>query len=377
MSRRTIISVISFAAFIFVTLVVILLAQGYRLDRATRQLYGTGIIQIETNPQGAQVSLNGKLWGTTNTTISNLAAGTYDVKVQKPGYSDWDSKVKVNTGKVVELLPLLVPINPSLSPISSTPASFPVLSPDEQRLAYDVPSGATAGIWILDLSNQPFGLSSKPQQVIADTEVLHYSTAKLSWAPNNREVLATLDNGLSSNSYLLAVDGSHPAQDVSGALDSLQKGWQDERARSLQELIADMPEEGKKLALAHADNISWSPSNLKFLYFDEKDGQRTYSVYNKEDHTILKSMVVPVGKFAAVRWYADGQHLIVLEKNKAEDNTGTVSLMETDGSNKVQAFAGTLIGDVLYSYLSGAKLAILTSFNQQSDQFYLYSINLR
>jgi hypothetical protein len=376
-TKRTVISVVTFATFIIVTLVVLLLAQGYRLDGSTNQIYGTGIIVVETNPQGAQVFINANAKGTTNTTISNLAVGNYSVSVKKDGYADWKSNVKVSQGKVVSLLPLLVPINPSLSPITSTPATQPILSPDGQKLAYAVPDGSSAGIWVLDLTSQPFNLSRKPQQIIANTEILHYSQAVLSWAPNNREVLATLDNGLSSNSYLLAVDNSHPAQDVSGTLTGLQQGWQTDQTKSLEELVSDLPNKDKQLAMDHAKTLQWSPSNLKFLYSDTKDGQETYSVYNKEDHQAHQSLVVPAGKFAVVRWYADGQHLVALEKNKAEDMTGTVSLMEIDGTNKVQAFTGTLLKDVLYSYLNGAKLVILTSFNQQSDSYYLYSINLR
>jgi hypothetical protein len=379
MSRRTIISVITFSTFIVVVAIVIALAQGYRLDHATNQIYGTGIIVVETNPQGATVTLNGESRGTTNTTLSNLPAGTYKVKVAKDGYAAWETSVDLQQGKVINLLPLLVPINPSLSPVTSTPASNPVLSPDGQRLAYTVAnsSNSSAGVWVLDLSSQPFNLSRKPQQIISDTAILHYSQSKLTWAPNNRELLATLDNGLSSNSYLLAVDGSHPPQDVSGTLGELQQDWHTDRAQALDELISDLPAQDKQLALDHATSLQWSPTNLKFLYVDEQDGQRTYSVYNKENHKAYQSFTVAKDKFAAVRWYADGQHLIVLEKDKAEATTGTISLMETDGSNKVPAFTGTLLGDVIYSYLNGAKLIILTSFNQQSDTYYLYSINLR
>lgn len=377
MGRRNIISVITFVSFILVVIVVIAAAQGFRFDSINKQIYGTGIIVVETNPQGATVTLNGANKGNTNATMSNLVPGSYQVSVTKDGYATWKSSVDVKQGKVVNLLPLLVPINPSLSPITSTPAAKPVLSPDGQKLAYVVPTGTSAGVWVMDLSSQPFNLSRKPSQVIADTAVLQYSTSKLSWAPNNRELLATLDNGLSASNYLLAVDGSHPAQDVTGSLTVLQNGWQTDISQSLDELVSDLPQEDKKLALDHASNLQWSPTNLKFLYMDDKDGQRTYSVYNKETHSHAVAFSVSMDKYVVVRWYADSQHLISLEKNKAEDQTGTVNVMETDGSNKTPAFSGTLVGDVLYSYLNGAKLVILTSFNQQSDSYYLYSINLR
>ncbi len=376
-SRRTIVSVITFASFILVTLVVIFLAQGKRFNLSTNQIYGTGIIAVETNPQGASVSLNGEMRGTSNLNISNLPAETYAVKVEKDGYAPWESTVQVKAGKVVTLTPLMVPINPSLSPITSAATSRPVLSPDGQKLAYGVPSGSSAGIWVLDLSSQPFNLNSKPVQVVADTAVLAYSSATLTWSPNNREILAVFDNGLSSNSYLLAVDKNHPPQDVTANKDELLTGWQDEKQQSLEELVSDLDEEGKQLALDHADTLVWAPTNLKFLYSDEVEGKRVYSTYNKETKTYHEAMTVSLDTFTAVRWYADGQHLIVLEKDSADATTGKVSLMDLDGSNKMQAFAGTLIGDTLYTYLNGAKLVILTSFNQQSDSYYLYSINLR
>ena len=356
---------------------IIALAQGYRWDHSTNTVYGTGIIEVETSPTGATVKLNGQNKGTTNTTISNLAAGEYTVEVTKDGYAEWKTTVDLKAGKVVSLLPLLVPINPSLSPVSSTPALRPVQSPDGQKLAFVVPDGSSAGIWVMELSSQPFNFSRKPQQIIADTAVIPYSQATLTWAPNNRELLATLDNGLSSNSYLLAVDGSHPPQDVSGTISDLQTSWQTEREQALQEITSDMPEKDQQMALAHADNLQWAPSGLKFLYVDETEDKRIYSVYNKETQESHVSMEAPKDTFVVIRWYADGQHLIVLEKKSAEAIEGTVSLMETDGSNKVPAFSGTLIGDVLYSLLNGTKLIILTSFNQQSDSYYLYSINLR
>lgn len=376
MTKRSVISVGTFLFFVGVAVVVIALAQGWRFDRLTNSLYGTGIIVVATDPQGASIFLNGEQKGTTDATLSNLPEGSYEVLVTKDGFADWKSTIDLKAGRAVELEPLLVPTNPSLSPITSTPAGSPVVSPDGQKLAYTVPEGTSAGIWILDLTSQPFNLSRKPTQIIADTEVLLYSKAKISWAPNNREILATLDNGLSSNSYLLAVDNSHPAQDVSGSIAQLQQGWQEDAAKALSELVADLPEEGQKLATDHAATLQWSPSNLKFLYYDEVDGQRTYSVYNKETKSTAVALTVPMDKFTAVRWYADGQHLVVLEKNKLEDTTGTVSLMETNGANKTPAFSGTLIGDVLYSYSGGAKLVILTSFNQQTASYYLYSINL-
>ena len=113
------------------------------------------------------------------------------------------------------------------------------------------------------------------------------------------------------------------------------------------------------------------------MYYTEQDGNRTYYAYNKETKKETKVLEVKSELLTVVRWYADSQHLLVLEKESSEAVVGSVSLIDMDGTNKQQVFKGTLINDVLFTYLSGAKLIILTSFNLQEQTYYLYSINLR
>ena len=156
MSRRSILSVITFSSFILITLIVILLAQGYRLDRQTNTIYGTGILVATSDPTGATLTLNDEIRGATNTTINNLTPGTYSLEITKDGYFPWSKSVEIEKSKVLTVEALMIPVNPSLSPITSTPAQNTWLSPDGQKLAYSVPSGSSAGMWMLDLSSQPF-----------------------------------------------------------------------------------------------------------------------------------------------------------------------------------------------------------------------------
>ena len=378
MSRRAIISVFTFASFILIALVVIFLAQGCRFDRQANRLCGaTGILVLETEPTGATVQVNGQSRGVTNSTLSNLSPGSYDVTLTKDGYFPWKQHVELQQGKVINLVALLIPINPSLAPITSTPADRPLLSPDGQRLVYSVPSGTTAGIWMLDLSPQPFGLARKPILLLPDAPALKYSSGQYTWSPTSKELLISMDNAGLNASFEMSIDSPNTVTDVSQTVADLKQKWSDDLAKTNQTLGSDLPANAQQLLKNNANSVVWSPDNLKFLYQVTEGNSIVTYVYNKEAKSLVKAITEDKNKYSAVRWYADGQHLMVLEKDSLDSKSGTVSLMGMDGTNKQPVYNGTLIGDVLYTFLSGSKLVILTSFNLQSSDYYLYSINLR
>ncbi len=55
----------------------------------------TGTLKIMSNPFDATISLNGKSYGTTPTTINNLLIGSYNIKIEKPGHSSVLKTIKV------------------------------------------------------------------------------------------------------------------------------------------------------------------------------------------------------------------------------------------------------------------------------------------
>lgn len=378
MSRRTILSVATFIIFSLIAVVVILLAQGYRLDRETNTIYGTGILVVSSDPSGAILTINDELSGATNTTINNLEPGTYTISLEKDGYFPWTKEVEVEATKVLTVDALMIPVSPSLAPVTSTPASQTWLSPDGQKLIYSVEEGSSAGIWMLDLSSQPFNLARRPIQLVADTEVITYSDSEVEWSPNSNDILLTLTSEADIESvYLLSVDNPQQPALVSQPKQTILTQWEEEREDSFKELTANFSEEIQEIIKENEETISWSPDNLKFFYYQDKDDSRTYYTYDKETKKHGEAATVSLDSFAVMRWFADSHHLMMLEKEELDATSGSVSLVGMDGSNKQQVFSGTLIDDVLYSYLSGSKLIVLTSFNIQEQSYYLYTINLR
>ena len=61
----------------------------------------TGSIQVNSTPQGAQVYLDGNDTGqTTNCTLTNVSAGTHQLKLVLEYFGEWEDNVSVNAGQI-------------------------------------------------------------------------------------------------------------------------------------------------------------------------------------------------------------------------------------------------------------------------------------
>ena len=56
---------------------------------------GTGSLQVESRPNGAQVMVDGRLVGTTPVVVPDLAGGSHRVRVERDGYQAWVTTVDV------------------------------------------------------------------------------------------------------------------------------------------------------------------------------------------------------------------------------------------------------------------------------------------
>ncbi|MEW6610346.1 MAG: PEGA domain-containing protein [Patescibacteria group bacterium] len=92
------------ASFILVFLItaplIILYASGYRYNRKRGTMQGTSAITISTKPKGARVSINGIAQNElTPFRITQLFPTTYHLKVEKQGYTSWETTVVVEPWK--------------------------------------------------------------------------------------------------------------------------------------------------------------------------------------------------------------------------------------------------------------------------------------
>lgn len=81
----------------------------------------TGTLQVNSNPQGAQVVLGGRVVGQTPLNLS-LNAGQYDLELRLNGYQSLRQSVRINGGQVTPINVALVALRSSLQVVTNVPA---------------------------------------------------------------------------------------------------------------------------------------------------------------------------------------------------------------------------------------------------------------
>lgn len=385
-------------------IIIFFLARGYRFNIAERSIEATGMIAVTSIPEGAAVFLDGKLTSATNTTISQLSEGTYRLRMEKQGYHSWEKDLEVQKELVTTIKALLVPLFPELKPLTHTGIKSCYLSPDGTKIAYTVKEASQQGIWTLDLNERPFNLSNKPSFLLADTSDRLYSAAEITWSPDSSSLLLQLsettnsetskesgqDLELEASSFLLEVltrdlkPVTNPSQ--------LKKTWEKENVALNKKLLENLPIEfATQVSLL--SEVSWSPDYNKLLYktkngefkiIDLRELELSLKQLGKKlnDDSLLQEFEKSIltfeeGMETKVFWYPDSEHLLVLDQSQSQLGSGTLSLIEIDGKNKMPIFTGTISNSVVFPFPDGSKVAILTTFNPESGQYNLYSINLR
>lgn len=363
MTKTTLAILVAFI-FIFVGVIVaIALARGYQIDITKKSLTPTGILVVTSDPDGAQVLIDGVLKTATNTTI-NLAPGKYDVKIQKEGFAPWEKEVEIKQEEVFKTNAFLFPTLPDLRPLTFTGALNPTVSPDSTKLVYGVASGSANGVWVLDTSrnfSSQFLSNGDFRQIYRNTPSLDLSNAKFVWSPDNKQILA--------DGYLLDTDRINEAPVLSN-------------------IIWEKPNLTVKIPLIFSTvsgEIKFSPDGTKILYTATSSAtlppslvslpgsnptpqirnltpNKTYVYDLKEDRNYLIN--------APVTWFPSSRHLISVINSQ-------ISIMEYDGTNKATVFSGQFDPTNVFVWPNWSKIVILTSLGNSGGQENLYTINLR
>ena len=69
---------------------------------ATVAVVETATIIVKSNPDGAEITINGKFVGTTQSTLK-LPAGEHVLKIEKTGYKEWSRTITLNSGSEITI----------------------------------------------------------------------------------------------------------------------------------------------------------------------------------------------------------------------------------------------------------------------------------
>ncbi|TAL14343.1 PEGA domain-containing protein, partial [Patescibacteria group bacterium] len=100
--------------------VLIFLILGYRIDTDNGKIEQSALLQYDTNPSGATVTVDGKTLGSKTSTKSTVLAGTHIFTMQKDGYELWQKTLDVKAGTLTWLnYTRLVPKNLKAQSVAS------------------------------------------------------------------------------------------------------------------------------------------------------------------------------------------------------------------------------------------------------------------
>jgi hypothetical protein len=398
MKKIVITSIIVALLIIGGTTLAILYAKGYRLQLQNGKtiVAGTGILTVNSSPQGAKVYIDGNLTTATNNQL-NLAPGTYKVRIEKEGYFAWEKTLTIKKELVTEADALLFPTTPKFEPITISGVNNLATDTSGTVFAYTVASASaqTDGVYILDMNSRPFFPTSGLTSQIADDTVYDLSNAYLTFSPDSDQLLASTSGTLGTTYYLLSTKSMNTTpQNVTVTLPQINQAWQSEETLKVKKTTDALPKKVRPLVSEFFKDMQVSPDQSKIFYTALKDGtlpltitprlpdlnttveQRTIKagsqyVYDmKEDRNYLIYQKKDNQRMPHFIWFPDSMHLVFVQDKQ-------IRVIESDGLNTTTVYAGPFNDDFVAVWPDGSNLVILTNFNASTAPSNLYRISLK
>lgn len=395
-NKRFFFTLITIAIVGVAAVVATFIAKGYRFSPDSGMISGTGIISVTSTPDQASVFLDDHLTTATNANINSLTPKKYKVRIVKEGFIPWEKEVEVKEGLVTDIKATLYRSIPTVYPLTFNGLGTVLISPDKIKLLYVVPgSEKKSGVWIWEMSNRPiaFARGAEQRQIISPVSGIDFEAAEYRWSPDSNEVLAQIDGTY----FLLESDRLNDTpQDITPTVETTLRGWDDdERAKRSASLAAVKDNNLRKVA-SDAAVLKFSPDETKLLY--SKDGN-AFKVVDFED-----KMTFDLPNALDYQWLPDSLHLLLVEidgSSKAspipsstlageEGEVGgvvsmkdkiqfaKVSVIEFDGFNKAEIFAGNISPKDVFIWQDGSRFAVVSSHPTATASIpNLYGINLK
>lgn len=367
------------------------IGKGYRFDFKSLSFVPRGLMVASSQPQGAQVLVDGELKTATNATIP-LTPGTYDITIKREGYLTWQKRLTIEKEVVTQADAYLFPSVPSLSAVTYLGAYSPTSSHDNSKIAYAVPENKEnqekAGLWIMDFVDLPLGFTREPRQ-ITDGDL---TIASWIWSPDSRQILLTTPKGV----YLLDAGTFTPQSKLTNVTTQKEKilsSWKLEEEKKLKAKSARLPEALQDLLTRKAKDVLFSPDDTKILYTASGSADLAENLipplpgsstqeqvrHIKEGNIYIYDIKEDRNFYIAdqsanlkikVSWFPTSRHVVIAEEGK-------ITVMDYDGTNKQVVYSGPYVAPYGLSMTNPSKLLILTNLGNNSSISNLYTISLR
>jgi hypothetical protein len=244
------------------TIILIAYGNGYSYDFKSGRLVQRGLVLLDSQPDGASIRLNGRDINEKTPYRKAYEGGSYTFELVREGYRTWTKQLhvipsRVSLAQYVILLPQRFQVE-SVATYPSITQSLP--SRDRRRVALNVPSGDTAGIWLLDSQNR----NQTRIYIIAPPVAGQpaQSLELMSWADDASRLLVKRTIG-DQVSYLIV--SANPSDAVINLSEQFQTSF---------------------------NSLTFNPSNARELYWISPDGLRRLDTGNRSVTPPLAAGVV-------------------------------------------------------------------------------------
>ncbi|KKP60357.1 MAG: hypothetical protein UR56_C0025G0008 [Candidatus Roizmanbacteria bacterium GW2011_GWC2_34_23] len=380
-----------FLTFVVVLASVIAYARGYRFDIEKRSVKSTGIISATSNPKAAKIYVNGELKGVTDTNLT-LPPENYLVEIKKEGYTSWSKKINLKGELVINVDPVLFPVNPSLSPLTNLGIIKAIPTEDGDKIV--VIASGSAYLFDASKKNLPF---FPPLNKIVDLSLLlnitDIKSIKVTFSPNQKQAIFALpDEALAKSgfvpAYLLSLDENNlNPLDVTLSKEALIQAWQNEKDKNNTKILETFPRDFDKIASSSFEIISFSPNETKILYRAKEGVKLPFMIkpplistnQTPEERLIIKDRVYVYDRKEDknflilqpnLKWYFDSRHFVVKEEKK-------ISIIDYDDTNKQTIYSGPF-ESFFFNPTSDGKIVVLINLNSQVNELPdLYLVGIR
>ncbi len=173
------------------TIIIVFAAYGFDIDRKTGDVIQNGMMIIDSHPESARISVNGRDEGNTSKRLS-VPAGQYHIELSRDGYRNWKQDVNLAGSSIEQLVyPFLFPSTLSTKNIQTYSAQPPLVSqsPDRQWLLTQQPGDASGAFQLIDLNDK----TNPSTTIVLPAGVASAGTTQnlevVEWSTNNSDVL--------------------------------------------------------------------------------------------------------------------------------------------------------------------------------------------
>ncbi len=173
--------------------ILILIMLGYRFDRTAGTLEQGGLVQLNSIPSGASLTINAARLSATTGTKTTLAPGQHAITMSRDNYRTWQKTVEVKSGTILWLnYTRLIPTELPVEDVASLPAvtsSMP--SPNRERYAMTAQkTSPTVRIANIDADTPEITTLELPEASYTPAKDAASETFRLhAWDPSSRYLL--------------------------------------------------------------------------------------------------------------------------------------------------------------------------------------------